>query len=65
MQRKVDDMDKKKRMIILEFLVSSGVKISDHADGTRINIDKLTDGQKKHLFNLVEALSYVNPVNRI
>ena len=61
----VDGLNKKKRLIILNYLKWSGVEIHEHKDGCRVNLDKLTNDQQAELKALIRALSVINPINRI
>ena len=44
---------KDKKIEILKFLKTTDVKLIENADGTRCNIDKLTDDQMKKLSELM------------
>ena len=65
--RTIEDMDYEDRMLILRFISDTDTKISEHNDGCRINLDKLTPEIYAELVFLVKKITATeqDPVNLI
>jgi hypothetical protein len=54
--RTIENFTKNSRMIVLRYLSNNNVQIITNADGSRINLDKLTDEVYSGLIELVASL---------
>lgn len=61
----VDDLGKQDRLRVLRLLKNLDVKICEHGDGCRVDLDRLTKEQRRLLCNLVESLSVISKVRLI
>ena len=61
MQTRVEVLLKKDRLKLLEFIHDIDVKLFDHGDGTRININTLTKTQISLINRKITSLSKIIP----
>ena len=63
--RKTRYLGKDGGMAILKLVDAMGVKIHEHADGSRILLDDLSDSQLTTLMEKVEKVTIIKPSNLI
>ena len=56
LQETVENLTLENRQKVLKFIHSQGIKLHEHADGTRINLDNLNTEQQRKLKLLVNFL---------
>jgi hypothetical protein len=63
---KCDNFTRQQNITILKFLIELNVKISQSADGSRINLDTLTDKQVEGLKSKINELDVpIDPIYQI
>jgi hypothetical protein len=63
---KCSNYTRQQNAAILKYLIELGVKVSESADGTRINLDKLTDQQIAGLKSKIDEIDVpIDPIYQI
>lgn len=65
MMRDVLRLTLKQRKQIMYFILSQGGELTNHRDGSRINLDKLHESTVRDIAFQIERLTYVKPEDRI
>lgn len=64
--KKIEAMSKPQKLLVLKFLIDNNIRIHDHPDGTRINLDLLDDTTYTALVTCVEKIDIpIDPVFQI
>ena len=59
MQKQIETFDKKNRLKLLEFIHDIGIKLHEHGDGTRINMNTLTPTQMTLITHKVASIQAI------